>query len=744
MKRRYWVSMVVMAVGLTLSLMQAAAAPQMSDFTFRVDANGGAVITGYTGLGGEIEIPSQIDSYPVQGIGKEAFYQNGKIISVILPEGLIKIEASAFQGAYNLTRIQFPTTLRLIESSAFNSCGKLKNVSIPQGIASIPESAFFRCMQLEEVTLPTGISSIGSKAFAVTGIKKISLPDGVESIGDHAFYGNRYLEEITLPSTVKNIEEYAFFVCDSLKRAVLPSSLQSMSAGVFDKCPSLETIAIPMTVKNIRPDALFSGKLRPQRLTIVSPSGSAAEKYALQSGISFEPTVSTAEVSIILNGQVINNQKWAIDLSNNEKFLDVQASTSPETLWPGVIWQSSNSKIATVDASGHVTANKKGEATITAIAADGSGAQSSFILNIANLAKNITINGANHLYSQGKMKLKAIVLPETADNRTVDWTSSDLSVASITKNGQVKAEPVTSKKTVNLIAAARDGSGITAMHELTVYPLVEGVRILKDGRQLENKSTLSIDLANDTKTIQLQVDNYPSDAMQRMKWESSSKRVAQVDDNGLITGLKKGKAVITASTIDGTRKKIAVNVEVSTLAKDIMISGDNNVAAGQKLKLTAVVLPDETTDKKVVWSSSDENVIRVNKNSGEVSAQKVETQQNAVITAAARDGSGKQAQIEITVYPSATEVNILRDGTVLENKTLLTVNMSEVNEIQLSASVVPMDALQNIKWKSSDERVAQVDDTGKVVLLRRGNVKITAMAADGSKVRSAIEIAVSK
>lgn len=738
MKRRLLLLGVLaaMLVGACLMGVQAE-----GDFSYRGDT-GGISITGYTGESSEMIIPNQIDGQPVVSIAKEAFMNNGRIVKAVLPEGLVRIGAAAFQGAKYLEEITLPVSLKSIEQAAFNSCGSLTSIAIPEGVRTVEKDTFLNCKKLSQVSLPQSLESIGEKAFAVTGLTEVDFPSGLQSIGNHAFYGSKNLAEVILPNGLKNIDEYAFFVCNSLKKVVLPTSLQAMAAGVFDKCPNLESIAIPMTVTNIRSDALFSSNLIPQKLTILTPAGSAAEKYALQAGIAVQPAAKAESVSMVMDGSEMLEKNLAIDLSGDDRTLDVQASTSPETLWPGVVWHSSNDQVARVDNNGHVTALKKGETVISAIAADGSGARSSFTLNVANLAKSVEISGSDALYSLGKTSLKAIVLPESADNRTVDWTSSDPAVVSVTGKGLVKAEMVGQKQTVVVTATARDGSGVAASHELTVFPLVEEARLLKDGQPLENKATLRIDLGADDRSIQLQVDNQPADAMQQMKWESSSKRVAEVDENGKITGLKKGKAVITASTVDGTRKKITLNVIVSTQVQNIMISGSSSIASEQKMKLSAVVLPEDATDKKLLWSSSDESLARVNKNTGEVTARKAERAQTVVIGAEALDGSGKTAQIEITVHPAAAEVLLLRDGLTLDRKTTLELSLSETPELNLTASVLPEDAIQNLSWKSSDERVAKVDEMGNISLLKKGNVKITVSAKDGSKVKATLNLAV--
>lgn len=730
------VTLMIMLIGVYQNAQAA-----FEDFLYQNSIDGGISITGYRGASSDLVVPQQIDGKQVTSIAKEAFLNNGRVVRIVLPDGLIKIGASAFQGAKYLEEISLPDSLRTIEHSAFNSCGSLKNITIPQGVTSIAENTFLNCKQLSQVFLPSSLKTIAEKAFAVTGLKEIILPLGLESIGNHAFYGSRYLAEITLPNTVRSIDKYAFFVCDSLRQVVLPTSLQSMSEGVFDKCPNLELIAIPMTVTNIRPDAFFSGSLRSNKLTIMAPVGSAAEKYARQAGIPFEEALITNTITLTMDGEDMSGKKRAIDLSSNVRELSLQASIQPDTLWPGIIWKSSNTAVADVDELGHVLAYKKGEATITATAMDGSGINSSFTLNVANLAKEISFSSMNEdsIPSKGKVYLKATVLPESADNKSVDWSVSDQSIASISAKGLLTASIVEGKKLVQVIATAKDGSGVSATYEVLIYPLVSEIKILKDGQTIDNKEIISIDLASQIKTIQLVVKNSPSDSMQKMKWESSAKKIAEVDENGLITGLRKGKAIITATTMDGTRKKITFTVNVSNTVKDVMISGNSAVAAGQKVKLSAIVLPEDATDKSILWKSSDDNIAKINKNNGEVMARKVESLQQVIITATARDGSGIQAQMELLIHPLVENVILTQNDIIVKDKKL-EVDLAQTNSIHFSAIIEPLDAMQEIRWQSSDQRIASIDDVGNITLFKKGKVRITATANDGSRIRATVEL----
>ena len=187
---------------------------------------------------------------------------------------------------------------------------------------------------------------------------------------------------------------------------------------------------------------------------------------------------------------------------------------------------------------------------------------------------------------------------------------------------------------------------------------------------------------------------------------------------------------------------ISFNVNVSTIVKDVIISGNSSVAAEQKIKLSAIVLPEDASDKKLTWESSDDTIARINKNNGEVTARKVDTQQQVTITATARDGSGIQAKMDIIVHPLVTDIILSRDGILLEKKAQLEVDLSDTNTLNLFASLVPMDAIQAVKWVSSNERVATVDQSGIVTLLKKGNVRITATATDGSRSRANLELTI--
>jgi hypothetical protein len=128
---------------------------QAGDWTYTV-SNNQATITGYTGAGGAVTIPSEVNGNSVTSIGDGAFYSNA-----------------------NITGITIPTSVITIGSSAFRSCMTLTSVSVPNSVTSIGNSAFWDSTALTHVTLPekfTGSTAIlglvhsGATSALINGI----------------------------------------------------------------------------------------------------------------------------------------------------------------------------------------------------------------------------------------------------------------------------------------------------------------------------------------------------------------------------------------------------------------------------------------------------------------------------------------------------------------------------------------------------------------------------------------------
>lgn len=97
---------------------------------------------------------------------------------------------------------------------------------------------------------------------------------------------------------------------------------------------------------------------------------------------------------------------------------------------------------------------------------------------------------------------------------------------------------------------------------MTVHPLATGVLLTRDGFVIENKAKIKI-ILTDSISVQLGTVVEPEAALQKINWKSSDERVVKVDENGLVTILKKGKATITATALDGSRKRNSCELIIS-------------------------------------------------------------------------------------------------------------------------------------------------------------------------------------
>lgn len=171
--------------------------------------------------------------------------------------------------------------------------------------------------------------------------------------------------------------------------------------------------------------------------------------------------------------------------------------------------------------------------------------------------------------------------------------------------------------------------------------------------------------------------------------------------------------------IDGSFTKNIILATAVTLNKE-----NAELHVGGTVQLTAEVVPADTDDKSVVWSSSDENIATVNQE-GLVTAVALGS---VTITATTTDGSEKSAACSITVSP------ILIESISLNHESY---SLNKGESVQLTATVTPENATnKEIIWTTSDAKIVTVDETGKVTFTGFGSATVTATAKDGSATAS--------
>lgn len=278
-----------------------------------------------------------------------------------------------------------------------------------------------------------------------------------------------------------------------------------------------------------------------------------------------------------------------------------QSATLTATVLPDdaddktVTWSSSNTGIATVD-GGKVSAIKEGVAVITARAGQMSATCEVTVQKYVVDPTSITLNTTSMALEKGQAEtLTATVLPEDTTDKTVIWSSSNAAVASVDKNGKVTAvgggSAVISATTVN---------DITAQCQVTVTVPATSVTISKTSLSLTKGQEETL-----TATV------LPTDADDKtVTWSSSNAAVASVDQNGKVTAIAGGSAVITVTTVNDitTQCQVTVTVPVTSVT---LSQTSLSLLEGRTAKLEATVLPEDATEKTVTWTSAIPSVATV-------------------------------------------------------------------------------------------------------------------------------------
>lgn len=305
-----------------------------------------------------------------------------------------------------------------------------------------------------------------------------------------------------------------------------------------------------------------------------------------------------------------------------------------------VEWSSDKEDVAAVDANGRVTAKGNGKATITVTTKD-QGKSATCVITVAQRVTGISLDKTSITLNEGQEQtLIPTVNPSNAADKSLNWTSSNTSVATVNAEGKVTA---VSKGTATIKAEAKDGSGKNAICSVTVKRIVSSIQLNKTSIAIYNGKTEAL-----TATI------IPSDANNTaVTWTSSNTSVATVSSSGVVTGKSKGTATITVTAKDGNGAQASCEVEVRQYVTSISLDKTSlSLMIGEETTMSATIQPDNANDKSLIWSSSDNSIASVD-NSGKVTAK---AKGNATIKATANDGSGVFASCAVRVKEPYTAV----------------------------------------------------------------------------------------
>jgi len=187
---------------------------------------------------------------PVVEIGTIAFINCDSITSVIIPDGVKKINGSsftggAFFGCEALEYVEIPDSVTHIGANAFMGCVSLRSIKIPESVLTVGSDAFSMCKSLDNVIIPKSIQKIQESVFSYCeSLKSVVISEGITHIGEFTFLACSSLESIVLPESLVSIDQNAFSNCESLKSIVIPENVKNIGCGAFYYCPSLKDVYI--------------------------------------------------------------------------------------------------------------------------------------------------------------------------------------------------------------------------------------------------------------------------------------------------------------------------------------------------------------------------------------------------------------------------------------------------------------------------------------------------------------------
>lgn len=166
--------------------------------------------------------------------------------TLILPNSLKRVGASAFARCFNLQNVTLGESLEIIDRESFFST-KIKSIVFPSTLKEIGVGAFARCASLEDISLPSSLELLYSTAFAnCTSLKSVVFPlsSNIKELEANIFRDCLSLEKIDLSSltSLTVIDEFAFQRCENLSEALLPESIKHIYNGAFEGCKVLKSI----------------------------------------------------------------------------------------------------------------------------------------------------------------------------------------------------------------------------------------------------------------------------------------------------------------------------------------------------------------------------------------------------------------------------------------------------------------------------------------------------------------------
>ena len=559
----------------------------------------------------EISIPDSVTS-----IGGSAFSGCQSLAEITIPDSVTEIGSSAFYRCTSLSKVDLPKKLTTIEEGTFSGCSSLESIVIPDGVTAIGtrskyentyySSSFSGCTSLKEIVIPDSVTAIGSSAFeGCTSLLKVKLSNNLTRIEERTFYDCTSLTEITIPDSVTEIGGSAFSGCTSLAEIVIPDSVTSIGGSAFSGCTSLAEIVIPDSVTSIGGFA-FSGCTSlskvdlPKNLTmiegytfsgcsslesIVIPDGVTAIGTWNEHDISYGNTFSgcTSLKEIIIPDSVIKILDRAF--SNCTSLESITIGSGVESL--GDEWIASCRRLENIT----VSPENKTYSSVDGVLFNKDKSELS-AYPIGNKRSSYTIpDGVEKIGKKafyGCRYIESLTIPVSVAEIEASALGNCYDIRAVYYLGtreQWKEVVIGADNYMFALVNVRCADDSQCRHVWGEWEVVEEATYEKDGlerrvcslckaeqtRKIPRLGAVKVDAIelsesekklNVGKSFTITATVKPDNAWNRtVTWSSSDPSIATVDENGTVTAIAEGEAIITAESADGVTAECKVTVE---------------------------------------------------------------------------------------------------------------------------------------------------------------------------------------
>lgn len=690
------------------------------------DDTNNATITQYLGNSKSLTIPSTIDGYKVTKV-----------------ESLAKIENDDEVINTTLETLNIGNNVQIIGSYGVTDFAKLKTVNIKSSVKVVENFAFDGCNAITKINIDNGLKVVYGDGFSnIKNLKSISLPNSVSRVGANAF-GYMYNDDTNKYSRVSGFT-ISGYTGSNVEKYAKNCSFTFTSLGTYKKSDDV--------------DYLYT--LQDDKVSLITYLGSGGD-------VTVPEEIDGYVVAYNTTNEVFSENQFRNSLGKLNSEFDYVTAIAFPSMWDcyGNISLSDTPKLSEITITNteynfddEVSENKPfGYSYVF----DDDGVVTEFIKNDDFVIKGYYGSTAQQYAEKNDFTFVPIetdntipVVPtdsvtETTVNNTIEGTSTVES--NFTEPSSVEVTTVSNND--NNIKTSTDNTETTETNnnEVTIptednsdieeptndYDIEPSSRYVDYPTEPEmEETTYTLPNVKDTnvyvkkimlnktkatvlsdKSVKLVAKVYPKNANnKKLLWTSSNKRIATVE-KGVVVGLRKGTVKITVKSTDGSKLSAQCVVTVKQAVKTIklnktLITGRK----GTKVTLKAKVTPTKADNRIVKWQSSNKKIATVNKK-GVVT---VKGKGCAVIKCTSGDGSG--------VYSKCVVNNSSKAKSIKLNKKSAKVSAGKTLKLRVTVK----GNCKEVLWKSSNNKVATVTDSGIVKGIENGKAVISAQTMDGS------------